>query len=358
MKFTVQIKAIADALKKCSLAQTSRGTLPILSCLKIEAGDGSLTISGTDLDRWMTCTVPATVSNKGSIAISARMITAIMSGSGEATFEADAKNKTKIQIGASRFNIAGLAASEFPDPRIEDGGKVFRVKSDELTRATSAVKWAASTDITRYVLNGILAEFTDGELRFVATNGTMLSLTSLDFEGEPTQDFILPNETVPLIEAIAESGNVEFTVRNNSVTASSASGSVTSKMIDGAYPNYRQVIPRDGFKTRATVTCDEFIGAMDRVAVVIKDRSFGSIFEFSDGKVAISAQADDSAETELETDVDGPPLRICWRSQLLKLPLRSWGCERVEIAMIDELSPSLITHDRNQFVIMPMRTNQ
>lgn len=357
MKFAVNTKDISNALKKCALAQTARGTLPILSCLKIEADKDGLTITGTDLDRVMICKVPAEVEKTGAICLASRTLIAIMAGSGNADVEADAKHKVRISIGSSRFNLSGLAAKEFPENRIKPSAESFRIASDEVSRSFGAVKWAASTDESRFVINGVFVGMDDDRMTFAATNGSFLSRTWVEFTGAFDSEMIIPSASIPLIEEIASDGDeVVFSRSSDGLKAECGTSVVITKMIEGNYPNYRQVCPsKHDFKSHATVKCEDLAEAMDRTSIVIKDRYQGSTFEFSDGKITVTAKMEDSASCEISAETEGPPINIMWRSSALRMPLRTWGSESVKIAMIDEMSPSSITNGRNEFVLMPMR---
>ena len=361
MKFTIDIKSTTDALKKCSAAQTGRQTLPILSCIKLEADGDGLRLTSTDLDRFVSCKVPAEVVKPGSIAISGKMLSGILSGSGTATFEVDSKHKAVIRCGSSKFRISGLAASEMPELISVKNPETFQITSEEWLRASSAVKWAAFVGQGRDTLVGTLLTSNEDGLVLVATDGRCLSKTAAECEGSFSGEAIIPTESMAMLDALA-SGDGMMTVHIGGGVLSAELGGdvVVTKLIEGYYPNWRQVVPNYGKDdvTRLDVGAKAILEAIGRVSVVASDKACSANLESNGATLTISMGHEDNASAEFGVEIEGPPVKIKLNPRLLSNPFRYWNADVLKVEVRDEMSPAVVTHERNLFVVMPMRITQ
>lgn len=359
MKFTIKNKDAAEALKKCVAVSGVRSTLPILSCVRIEVANGEASIIASDLDRYVLCKIPAEIEKPGAVALSARLLSGILSKGDESTFEIDAKHKATIKSGGSTFRVAGLRADEFPETPKMKGGTILTMSADEWLQASRAVKWASSTEETRYTMNGVLVTVSDGKLLFVATDGRRLAKSWADFEGGAALSEIIPSDTIRAIDSLADGGGVlSLQFAEGFVSADCGGDSVISKLIEGQYPNWRQVIPNwTGQKTtRVQMPSKAFVEAIDSVAIVHSKGSSSIKLEVTAKGIDLFAQAEnDDASSSAAAEVSGPGLVIAFATTFLRDPFRNWEDESLEIEMIDPMSPALIRNARSEYVLMPMR---
>lgn len=357
MKFTVQNKTISDALKKCAGAMTGRTTLPILSCIQLEAVEDGLRLTSTDLDRWASCTIPAEVTKPGTAKLSFRLLSQILSGPGSASFEVDSRQKATITIGDSRFRLQGLS-DEFPaPPDIVDGPKATISPADWLS-ATSSVKWAAFFGKGRDILTGVFLVFLGNRLDLIATDGTQLAKATVETDGDLHGQVVCPAATVEMIDSIAAAdAPMNFQIRDNLLTVTNGPDVVISKMIEGGYPNYSQVIPQYGpGVTRASINCKTAIEALDKVSIVSKDiNTAGVTIDIGEDDIEFSLKAEDEASSKMTAGVTGKPVKIKVNPRKLRNPLRTWGVESLDLEINDPLSPICIRHESRLYVVMPMR---
>lgn len=357
MKFTIQIKDVSEALKKCSAAQTGRSTLPILSCIKLDADADGLRLTATDLDRWISCKVPAQVTKPGSVALSYRLLAGILTGSGSATFDVSDKHKAIICAGSSTYRISGLAGDELPALPDLRKTKTFTIPSEEWLRGSLAVKWAASADPGRMALCGTLMECRDSKVSLVATGGNQLSKTELAVDVDFNAEAIIPTSSMTLIDAIAtDDGPLAFCIDDSTLAVENGSDIIITKLIEMNYPNFRQVIPdlRE-MKTTCTLHAKPFLDSLDRVAIVGTSTSPSAKLDMRDGTISVTMKADDEATAIQPAEITGEPLLIALNPRLLRNPFRSWDAESLTLQFIDAMSPIVIVNDRNTYVLMPMR---
>lgn len=357
MKFTVQNKTISDALKKCSGAMTGRSTLPILSCIQLEAVEDGLRLTSTDLDRWVICSIPAEVTKPGIAKLSFRLLSQILSGPGSASIEIDSKNKALITIGDSRFRVQGLA-DEFPAPPEIVSGPKSTISPADWISATASVKWAVFFGEGRDILTGVFLDFLGTSLDLIATDGTQLAKATVPTDGDLTAQVVCPAATIEMINSIAAAdAPMNFQIRDNLLTVTNGPDVVISKMIEGGYPNYRQVIPQYGPNiTRASINCKTTIEALDKVSIVSKDISTAGVtIDIGEDDIEFSLKAEDEATSKMMAGIHGKPVKIKVNPRKLRNPLRTWGVESLELEIDDPLSPICIRHESRLYVVMPMR---
>lgn len=345
-------------MKMCMAVVTGRTTLPILSCLLVEAKDGEVRFLASDLDRWMECRVPAEVTKAGATALSARILIGIFAKGDEATVEVDEKLKATIRCGGSTFKFPGLNAKEMPEPESIDGGGFVELASSEWLEASGAVKWAASSDTNRMTICGTYLTEDDNRLKLVATDGSRLS-HSITENGSFPGTAIVPTDTMNAINLVAGLGDVlRLSVGEGLISAACEGARITSKLIHGDYPNWRQVIPaRTSNATTVRIAVKPFLEAIDRASIMIDSKSPGVLLTVTDGRVDISVQKEDSeSDSSVEAMTSGPDAKVYVSGPKLAEPLRNWDADDVEMEIQGEMLPVLIyAPQRSEYVLMPMR---
>jgi DNA polymerase-3 subunit beta len=343
---------------------SSRTTLAILSNVLLKAKDGVLELTTTDLDVGVTCSVPAEVDEPGATTLPARRLATIVRElpAEEIEFKVDEKNVASIRSGPSYFKVLGLTSEEFPAlPRFDDA-REFKMEQQMLRDCLRKTSYAISTDETRYVLNGILFSFKDNALTMVATDGRRLAMVEQELEFPQSQeiDIIVPTKAVnELSRLLEDTGEVSIRVTGSQVGFDLGNSLLVSKLIDGNYPNYRQVIPGDS-KERIPLEREAFLRAISRVSLLTTDKSNSIKFIFTPGSCEIVASSPDIGEARetLAINYKGASITIAFNPEFSMAPLRNLSADEVHLHLIDEISPGVLRSGTNfLYVLMPMRVN-
>lgn len=364
MKFTISKESFLGAINQVQHVVSSRTTLAILSNVLLKARDGVLELTTTDLDVGVTCSVPAEVEEAGATTLPARRLATIVRElpSEEIEVKVDEKNVASIRSGPSFFKVLGLTSEEFPAlPRFDDA-REFRIEQQMLRDCLRKTSYAISTDETRYVLNGILFSFKDNALTMVATDGRRLAMVEQELEFPQSQeiDIIVPTKAVnELSRLLEDSGEVSIRVTGSQVGFDLGDALLVSKLIDGNYPNYRQVIPGES-KERIPLEREVFLRAISRVSLLTTDKSNSIKFIFTPGSVEIVASSPDVGEARetLAINYKGASITIAFNPEFAMAPLRNLSADEVHLHLIDEISPGVLRSGTNfLYVLMPMRVN-
>ena len=371
MKVTVERAALLKSLGHVHRVVERRNTIPILANVLIRADKSALSLKATDLDLEVTETLPAEVAAAGATTVPAHMIYDIvrkLPEGAQIVLEAlGDKASLAIRAGRSRFTLQTLPESDFPDLSAGDMSHRFTLPAAELKKLIDKTQFAISTEETRYYLNGIYLH-TAGSgkantLRAVATDGHRLAQTELTAPkgaaGMP--GIIVPRKTVGEVQRLIDDGEAEVSVELSQTKIRFTLGPVvlTSKLIDGTFPDYGRVIPAGNDK-ELVVDKSDFEAAVDRVSTVSSERGRAVKLSLSGGKLVLSVTNPDSgsATEELEVEYGADPLDIGFNSRyLLDIAAQIEG-EVAVLKLADPGSPTLI-QDRDAagslYVLMPMR---
>jgi len=375
MKFKINQDHFSNGLQQVLNVVASRSTMPILSNVLIEAEEGHISLTTTNLDLGIRCRIKADVSDTGSITLPVRKLATIVKELpvNEVFLETSDKNQAKITSGGSLFKITGIGSEEFPPLPTFENRKVFELSQDEIVNMLKSVSYAQSTDENRYILNGVYFNFADEKLTLVATDGRRLGLTGLELEvsEENAGSLILPAKTVAELERLMGKGekvNIAFNDRQAAfeigLDESSDSGLVdhlylVSKIVEGNYPNYRQVIPKET-EHRVKIERELMLECVHRAALVTSDKSNSVKIKVSKNLLEISGQSTEYGESHeaMAIAYDGPEVQVAFNPQFLMEPLKALTKDEVFFEFKDELSPGLFkTLDNFICVIMPLRLN-
>jgi DNA polymerase-3 subunit beta len=375
MKFKINQDHFSNGLQQVLNVVASRSTMPILSNVLIEAEEGHISLTTTNLDLGIRCRIKAEVTDKGSITLPVRKLATIVKELpiNEVFLETSEKNQAKITSGGSLFKIMGISSEEFPPLPTFENRKVFELSQDEIVNMLKSVSYAQSTDENRYILNGVYFNFADEKLTLVATDGRRLGLTGLDLEvnEENAGSLILPAKTVAELERLMGKGekvNVAFNDRQAAfeigLDEAGDSGLVdhlylVSKIVEGNYPNYRQVIPKET-EHRVKIERELMLECVHRAALVTSDKSNSVKIKVSKNLLEISGQSSEYGESHESMAIayDGPEVQVAFNPQFLMEPLKALNKDEVFFEFKDELSPGLFkTLDNFICVIMPLRLN-
>jgi DNA polymerase-3 subunit beta len=369
MKLTIPRKPLAQALDAVVRIVERRNTIPIMSNVLIVATSGGIEITATDCDMTATARVEADVATPGRLTVAAGRLHDIVKKLDEkATVSLDASDTAlAVKAGRAKFNLSTLPAADFPDLGAGEMTARFFLPAKTLARGLQKSAFAASTEETRYYLNGVFMHiFTSGgdtALRFVATDSYRLARVECAMpEGAADlSPVIIPRKAVTELMKLASShdGDAEIEASATKLRFTIGATTLLTKTIDGNFPDYARVIPTQNDKI-AKVDRDAFKSAAERVSTISSERGRAVKLEFADGalKLSVSNPNLGSASEEIESDYQSGPLEIGFNAGYLTEILSQFDGDLVEVKLNDSGSPTLITspHDADLLtVIMPMR---
>ena len=370
MKITIERAELIKSLGHVQSVVERRNTIPILSNVKIEASDGKLTLNATDMDLDMVDIVAANVETPGATTVSAHTLYDIVRKLPEGSqveLSAAGDGQMQLSAGRSRFTLSCLPTEEFP---VLSGGELphsFNVTAAELRSLIDRTKFAISTEETRYYLNGIYLHKGERDgvsvLRAVATDGHRLASVEgpLPAGAEDIPGVIVPRKTVTeLRKLIDESGDeVAISMSESKIRFAFDQAVLTSKLIDGTFPDYQRVIP-SGNDKNMEVNCKLFADAVDRVSAISSEKSRAIKLTLSNSLLVLSASSPEhgSAEEEIEVSYQGDAVEIGFNSAYLLDITRQIEGENAEVSLADGNSPTILREVDDAsalYVIMPMR---
>ncbi|BAF87011.1 DNA polymerase III subunit beta [Azorhizobium caulinodans] len=371
MKVTVERAELLKSLSHVHRVVERRNTIPILANVLIRTGTNGLSLKATDLDLEVVETVPAEVGQDGATTVPAHVLYDIVrklpDGSQVQLEAGGERGNLTVRAGRARFTLQTLPEADFPDLAAGDFSHSFKVKGAEFRRLVDKTQFAISTEETRYYLNGIYLHVADAagtaKLRAVATDGHRLAQAELDApEGSAgLPGVIVPRKTVAEIQKLLEDKDAEVTVSLSTTKIRVAVGAIvlTSKLIDGTFPDYGRVIPAGNDKI-LLVDKSDFAAAVDRVSTVSSERGRAVKLSIQDGKLTLSVTNPDSgsATEELEVDYAAEPLDIGFNSRYLLDITSQLEGDTAELKLADPGSPTLVrdsTKTDSLYVLMPMR---
>jgi DNA polymerase-3 subunit beta len=367
MNLTISKEQIINGLQAVQNVVSNRTTLPILSNVLLRAEGDKLELTATDLDVTIACSVEAKVKKPGASTVPVKKLFGIVRelGNSEIDLEVDDKNVCSIRSGASFYKINGLNADEFPPmPKFKEDKKVV-LPQETVKGMMKKTSFAISTDESRYVLNGIFISLKDHKMTMVATDGRRLALVDeeVDVSEKSQGEFIAPAKAVnELNRLLQEKGEVEIRYTENQASFTlkdEKNGSVliVSKLIEGNYPNYRQVIPSE-VKERISLVREEFLHALRRAEIMTSDKSNSVKLTFGKNNLAITANSPEVGEAResIAINYKGKEMAIAFNPKYMIDPLNALANDEVFIELIDELSPGVLKiNGPFLYVVMPMR---
>ncbi|HET7625944.1 MAG TPA: DNA polymerase III subunit beta [Verrucomicrobiae bacterium] len=367
MNLTISKEQIINGLQSVQNVVGSRTTLPILSNVLLRAENGKLELTATDLDVTISSSVEAKVNKPGATTVPVKKLFGIVRelSNSEIDIEVDDKNVCSIRSGASFYKINGLSADEFPPMTKFKEEKKVTLPQETVKGMMKKTSFAISTDESRYVLNGIFFSLKDHKMTMVATDGRRLALVDEEVDISETSqgEFIVPAKAVnELNRLLQEKGELEIHYSENqaSFTLKDEKGSavlIITKLIEGNYPNYRQVIPSE-VKERVSLIREEFLHALRRAEIMTSEKSNSVKLSFSKNNLAITANSPEVGEAResLAINYKGREMAIAFNPKYMIDPLNALTNDEVFIELIDELSPGVLKiQGPFLYVVMPMR---
>ena len=362
MKFTVNREKLAKALQKVGSIIGSRSMLPVLSNILIECRDNTLKLDSTDLEMRISTEIECVCESEGCTTIPAKKLAALVSrfSADEISFDIDELNHVKIECGTGRFTLLGLPGEEFPGAVDIKVVKTVKVEESVFKAMLNSITYAVSPDDSRKVLTGILLATGGNMLTMVATDGKRLALNERTVESVSGDDgeCIVPLKAANEVRRTLEGGDfVEIQIGEKQCRFIGQNYTLTTKLIDGNYPNFRQVIPTE-FKRVVEVPAEPLLQKIEMVSQVLSDTSSHVVLSFANNNLAISGSSSEIGEgsDSMSIEYDMEPIDVSFNPGFLADPLKVVGIPTVTVKMNDPFNQVAI-EGANGFiyVIMPIR---
>lgn len=366
MKISVAKNALLEALQKVGNLVGSRTTLPILANVMLEAKDGILIMTTTDLEARITTRIEADVAEPGVSTLPAKRFTALVSRfiAPEVSIEIAENHHATLECGTYSGTMFGLPDNDFPLPQETAPVRTIEMPASDMTNILDRISYAVSLDDSRKVLHGILISVKDGGMTCVATDGKRLALVEriLDDGSDDGGDIdaILPLKGAnELRRILAKEDKVEIKIGEKQISFTTAGSSLTAKRIEGSYPNYRQIIPKT-FSKAIILPVEEFLASLELVSTAIADsNSFVRIsFGGNQAKLEASSAEIGAGSDHLDIDYNDSELMVSFNPHFLADPFKKLGADKVTLKANDNSSPVVLEGGEGfLYVIMPMRGN-
>lgn len=374
MKFKVNKEHFATGLRQVASVVGSKPPMTVLNNVLIKAEGNSVVLATTNIDLGIRCSIKADVEEAGDITLPVKKLSQIVNAvpSQEISVESTDGQNAKIKSGRADFKLPGLRASEFPAlPSFVDKHS-YDLGPQELASMLKSVSYAQSTDENRYILNSVYFNFSDSKLTLVATDGKRLALVARDMNVAPEDEgsIILPAKTVAEVEKLLSQGKsvkISFNDRqvafdiavNDEVAEKGLVGNIylVSKIVEGMYPNYKQVIPKEA-EHRIKLDRELMLETVSRVAIVASDKQNAVRLKMTKNCLEVSGQSADYGESRepLDIEYDGPEIKISFNPDFLLSPLKNLTKDEVYFEFKDEMSQGVFkTLDNFVCVVMPLR---
>lgn len=337
MRFTISREKLQEGLNAVSASIPTKTTLPVLANILVETTDRGIRLSGTDLDIAVSTEVAADVDATGAVTIPAKKLSELARELPPAPVKIIALGEQRITIecGRSKFKLLGLPRDEFPTFPVVKFDESWRIKSGDVQRLIAATSFAVSTEESRPILNGVLWELRPEQMRMVATNGHRLAKMEVPIAASnaPASDLIVPPKALEQVRRLFPAEEELEVARGDShIGFRSPFTAVFTRLIEGPYPNYDQVIPRDNDKV-AVADRNALASALRRMSVIASDQTHRIRLSFNSGMLKFSVTTPDlgEAQDELPVRYTGDPLDIGFNASYLLEILRFMPTDEVKL---------------------------
>jgi DNA polymerase-3 subunit beta len=370
MKFSIDRASLLRSLNHVQSAVEKRNTIPILSNVLIKAEDGILSLSTTDMDMEITESVAATVKEPGATTAPAGTLFDIVKKlADDADVEIaldDSGNQMSVKAGRSNFKLSCLPVADFPELSQGDMPTSFSVPANDLRALIDRTKFAMSTEETRYYLNGIYIHAADKDgvkvLRAVATDGHRLARFEMPLPAgaENMPGVILPRKAVAELRKLVEEAgdSIEIGLSESKIRVNFDHIVLTSKLIDGTFPDYQRVIPKGNDKV-VEVNPKAFSSAIDRVSTISDGKSRAVKITFEGNTMTLSASSPEAGSATEDLEINGNDnIEIGFNARYLMDITSQIEGDSCRLTLADSASPTIIEDSSDSsslYVLMPLR---
>lgn len=362
MKFAIKKEVLLSGIQVVQNIITPKSALPILSNILIEAHNNNLRLTTTDLDIGISCVLPVDAQEQGVITVPAKRLGDIVKELPEENVVINTKknNLVVIETQTCQFKIMGLPGEEFPKlPEFKDK-EVIKLDQSTLKEMLALTSFAVSFDETRYILNGILLQIKNNNLVLVATDGKRLAIAERKIkQGASSKDVnvIIPIKTIQeLNRNLKDEGELSVVFGNNQVMFGMGAVMIISRLIEGEFPDYQQVVPPVS-ENKMGVSREEFLLAVKRAALLVTPDYQAVKLELFKDNLVVSKSTPDIGESREEIPIEykGKELIVGFNPNYLIDVLKSLPEERVSIEVTDTDKPGVIRIPGYTYIVLPMR---
>ena len=364
MKIKIDKEVIIDGLQKVQSVISPRNTLPVLANVLMKAENGQLELTATDTNLTIRTKIPAEVIEPGATTLPAKRIFGVYRELSVTDVEMEVNDShiAFINAGSSKFRVHGIPESDYPGlPDLSDP-KTYSLEQAALRNMLKLTVYAASHDANRQLLHGVLLSFNDGKLSVVATDSRRLALVEheVEFPADAEMDLIVPLKTVEeLLRTLAETGTVKILATAKQIAFEFDRILIVSKLVEGTYPNFRQVIPQANGE-RVAMERETLLTAVRRTSQLVIDAVSGVKLTFTKNRLEILATAPEIGEARETMDVKykGPDIAISFNPAFLMDPLKALTTDEVYLDLLDDTSPGVLRSSISfVYVLMPIRVS-
>jgi len=370
MQFTIQKDVIYNGLNVVGKAAASRGIQPVLSNVLIETTeDNLLKLCATDLDISIEINIPAIIVKKGSITLPSKKLFEIISKlpSEAVIFNLNEENNLmEIKCGKSKFDIKGISASEFPQIEYPESDEFINIDINLLLKAIKQTTFATATYDTNNVLSGVFFKIKENNLEMAATDGNRLTRVKESIQNNEKKDYsvVIPSRTLKEFAGIlsgVEDKTVLITVKNSQILFKLKDRYITSRLIEGQYPAYEQLIPKN-YEIKATADKNLLNQAIDRASTMVNERTNIVKMNFNDNKLKLTADTPDLGDScdEIDVEYNADELNIAFNHKYIQDFLKVVDSDKVVMELNGALAGTLFKPDSEDdflCLIMPVQVN-
>jgi DNA polymerase III subunit beta len=350
------------ALGVVSRGVSTRTSVQILAGILLEAEDGKLQLAATDMELSLRTSLEASIESGGSVVVPGRLLLdlARLLPESEVTLEHKLEEAVvEVRCGSATYRLHTYNAEDFPRLPETEGIDLHDIDRETLLETVSRVSRSASRDESRPVLTGVLVRFEPGKLVMAATDSYRLSVkeTEVEAAGLELEAIVPARALTELARVAAEADKLTLGVHENQVVFGTGNAWLTTRRIDGQFPNYKQLVP-EAFEYEVAIGREELLDVVRRVSVMAQ-RNSPLRLRFGDGELAVSAQTQDVGEAResLPVAFSGEPLEIGFNAEFLRDGVESIAGEQVRLKLISPLRPAVLEGESDDFLylIMPIR---
>lgn len=364
MRICAQKDDLLRGIQTVQNAVSTRGSLPILANILVEARNQELVFTATDLDIAISCVVPCEVTEVGAVTVPAKRF-------GDVIKELWSEDKIRVEVKRGKtihiesrkvsFKLPCLPKDDFPQiPVFSSDKNTLTVPQSVLGQMLRMTQFAMSRDEARYVLNGTLFSFNKKNIRLVATDGRRLAMIEqeMDHIFPVSQSVIVPTKTIhELLRNLEDEGDTQIFFRDNQLQFKINDTVITSRLIEGEFPNYEQVIPQKT-KEQVLINTRDFLAATKRASIFTNQDSQSIRLQFDKNRMVITKNTPDVGEAyeEVETDYQGGSLTIGFNPAFLIDVLKNIDEDKVRFELIDPEKPGMIKSGSHfTYIVLPMQ---
>jgi DNA polymerase-3 subunit beta len=362
LRFTCSREELVEKLAVVSRAVSMRPTVQILSGIWLQASDGTLELAATDMELSLRSAVEAQIAEPGTVVVPGRLfvdIVRLLPAEEVEIAHSPEEGRVSVVSGTATYSLHTHSAEDFPRLPEADAAQTFGVEREALLETVSRVGRSASRDESRPVLTGVLVRFGDGKLVMAATDSYRLAVKETAIEGTvPDLEAIVPARALTELARIAGGvDTVELGVHENHAIFRAGDVLLTTRRIDGQFPDYRQLIPEQ-FEHEVRLARSELLDVVRRIAVMAQ-RNLPLRLRFAEGELTISVQAQDLGEARetMPAPYTGEAMEIGFNAEFLRDGIESVEADEIALRLISPLRPGLIRSEEDdfQYLIMPIR---